>query len=70
MDLQLHPNSIKSVRYKLNYGKEATLYFDANGCLYDVDVDESMKLCNNPACTPKKSEPKKRLDECKPEAIL
>ena len=42
MDLKLHPNSIAHVRYRLNNAKEATLYFDANGCLCDIEV-ESMK---------------------------
>lgn len=70
MDLQLHPNSIASVRYRLNYGKEATLYFDINGCLYDVEVDESMKLCTNPACQPKQYESDKETEKCEPKAIL
>lgn len=50
MDLKLHPNSIAYVRYRLNNGKEATLYFDSNGCLYDVEV-ESMKCSKDDCCT-------------------
>ncbi len=69
MDLKLHPNSIKSIRYRLNYGKEATLYFDINGCLYDIEV-ESMKMCSNPACQPKQCESDKEETPCEPKAIL
>lgn len=48
MEIKLHPNNVQAVQYRLNGGKTASMRFDINGFLTDIDVEQT--LCSNLKC--------------------